>query len=289
MSTWHETLQTFATWNFFGVVILLTLAEWMFPRKAGSSRGLMRPTSNVAIGFLNTYVLHATIPVAAVGWAVVVENHGWGALNLLDVNIWLTVPISVLAIDLVHYLRHLWLHRNAWLWRIHITHHSDLDYDFTTGLRFHPLDALFSLLVVMTVVALLGAPAVAVVIAELLSTTSVLVEHSNMRIPQRLDRVLRRLVVTPDMHRVHHSRAEGDTAHNLATVFSFWDRLFGTYREYAASVTAGLVIGLAEFDDRKHLRLDWMLAQPFLPAHQHAHESPNRSSRSEACAPSTSQ
>ena len=205
-------------------------------------------------------------------------RHGWGALNLLHVNIWLAVPISVLAIDLAHYLRHLWLHQNAWLWRIHITHHSDLDYDFTTGLRFHPLDALFSLLVVMAVVALLGAPALAVVVAGLLSTTNVLIEHSNMRMPQRLDRVLRCLVVTPDMHRVHHSRAEGDTSHNLATVFSFWDRLFGTYREYPASATAGLVIGLAEFDDRKHLRLDWMLAQPFLHGDERAHDLLNGSS-----------
>jgi len=283
MSNWHETLKVVATWNFFGVVILLTLAEWMFPRKANASQGLTRLTSNVAIGFLNTYVLHAAIPLAAMGWAVVVETHGWGALNLLHVNIWLAVPISVLTIDLAHYLRHLWLHRNAWLWRIHITHHSDLEYDFTTGLRFHPLDALFSLLVVMAVVVLLGAPALAVVIAELLSTTIVLVEHSNMRLPQRLDRVLRHIVVTPDMHRVHHSRAEGDTGHNLATVFSVWDRLFGTYREYPTSATAGLVIGLAEFDDRKHLRLDWMLAQPFLPAHEQAHETLDESSKALSC------
>jgi sterol desaturase/sphingolipid hydroxylase (fatty acid hydroxylase superfamily) len=273
MSNWHETLQTFVVWNFFGVIILLTLAEWIFPRKAGSSQGLVRLTSNVAIGFVNTYVLHAAIPVAAVGWAMLVESRGWGALNVLHVSIWFAVPISVLAIDLAHYLRHLWLHRNAWLWRIHITHHSDLDYDFTTGLRFHPLDALFSLLAGMGVVALLGAPVLAVILAELLATTNVLIEHSNVRLPQRLDRVLRRLVVTPDMHRVHHSRAEGDTNHNLATVFSFWDRLFGTYREYPASATADLVIGLPEFDDRKHLRLDWMLAQPFLRAHEPAHES----------------
>jgi sterol desaturase/sphingolipid hydroxylase (fatty acid hydroxylase superfamily) len=267
MSSWHDTFQTIATWNFFGVIILLTLAEWVCPRRAGSSLGLVRLTSNVAIAFLNAYLLRWAVPLAAVAWAAVVEERGWGILNLLHAPVWLAVPVSVLAIDLVHYLRHLWLHRNRWLWRIHRTHHSDLDYDFTTGLRFHPLDAVFSLLVVMGVVAVLGAPTLAVVVAELLSTTSVLVEHSNMRLPQALDRVLRLVVVTPDMHRVHHSRAEGDTGHNLATVFSCWDRLFGTYREYPTSVTADLVIGLAEFDDQKHVRLDWMLAQPFLPGH----------------------
>jgi hypothetical protein len=151
-----------------------------------------------------------------------------------------------------------------WLWRIHRTHHSDLDYDFTTGLRFHPFEALMTLLIVMAAIALIGAPPVAVVIAELLTTTIGLTEHSNVRLPPALDRALRLIVVTPDLHRVHHSRDAGDTNHSLATVFTFWDRLFGTYREYPSNATADLAVGLAEFDDRKHLRLDWMLAQPFL-------------------------
>ena len=137
---------------------------------------------------------------------------------------------------------------NAWLWRIHITHHSDLYYDFTTGFRFHPLDALFSRLVVMAAVALLGAPALAVVIAELLSTTIVLVEHSNMRLPQRLDRVLRRVALTPDMHRVRHSRAKGTQVTISNRLFILGSALLN-YRAYPASATAGLVIGLAELDD----------------------------------------
>jgi sterol desaturase/sphingolipid hydroxylase (fatty acid hydroxylase superfamily) len=276
MNSWQDTLQTLATWNFFVVIILLTLAEWVFPRKAGSSSGLVRLTSNVAIGFLNSYVLRWAAPIAAVAWAAVVDTNGWGAMNLVPVSLWLAVPVSVVSIDLVHYFRHLWLHRNPWLWRIHRTHHSDLDYDFTTGLRFHPLDAVFSLLAVMVAIAFLGVPAIAVIIAELLSTTTVLVEHSNMRLPPRVDRLLRLVVVTPDMHRVHHSRADGDTGHNLATIFSFWDRLFGTYREYPAAATADLVIGLPEFADQKHLRIDWMLAQPFLAVRDQA---PERESR----------
>ena len=263
MSSWQETLQAIGTWDFFVVFILLTLAEWLFPLRAGSSKGLVRLTSNVAIAFLNSYVQRWAVPLAAVAWATVVEQHGWGILSLLHVSVWLAVPATVLAIDLAQYLRHLWLHRNPWLWRIHRTHHSDLEYDFTTGLRFHPLEALLSLLVEMTVIVVLGAPAVAVVIAEALFTMSVLAEHSNLRLPRTLDRALRLVVVTPDVHQVHHSRAAGDMGHNFATLFSFWDRLFGTYREYPN--TSELVFGLAEFDDQKHLRLDWMLAQPFLP------------------------
>jgi sterol desaturase/sphingolipid hydroxylase (fatty acid hydroxylase superfamily) len=264
MDPWLQAFEDLPTWTLFGLVLVLTMCEWLAPRKAESPLLATRWTSNVGLVVLNSYLLRWLAPVAGIAWAAVCQSRGWGLLHWWDTPALLAIVIGVLAIDLVHYLRHLLLHRNAWLWRIHVTHHSDLDFDFTTGLRFHPFDALMSTGALLATVTLLGVAPLAVLLAEVLETASVLFEHANIRIPRRLDKVLRLVFVTPDMHRIHHSRAEGDTGSNLSTTFSFWDRMFGTYREVSSSGRSDLVIGLDEFDDPRHVRLPWMLVQPFM-------------------------
>ena len=198
-----------SAWSLFGLMLLLVVLEWIAPRRVASSALGTRWTSNVALFFVNSYVLRALIPVAAVAWAVICQRRGWGILSWWPVPAWLAIAVGVAALDLVHYLRHLLLHRNEWLWRIHVTHHSDLDFDFTTGLRFHPLDATMSAVVLIGTIAACRRRRAAVLLAELLATSSVLFEHSNVRLPRPVDRVLRFVIVTPDMHRIHHSRAEG--------------------------------------------------------------------------------
>src|SRR5262245_43930879 len=264
MKTWFETIRQLPIWSVFGLMLLLVLAEWVAPRRKPSSSLATRWTSNVALLFINSYLVRLVIPVAGAAWAAVCQSHGWGLLAWVQAPAWVGMVGGVLILDLGHYLRHLFLHRNKFFWRIHITHHSDLDFDFTTGLRFHPLDAALSMVVILATVTIMGVPPAAVLIAEFLATASVLIEHSNVRIPRPIDRVLRLVVVTPDMHRLHHARGEGDTGSNLATTFSIWDRFFGTYRAASTAGPGDLLIGLPEFDDPKHLQLHWMLAQPFL-------------------------
>ncbi len=264
MDGWLQIFQWLSMWSFFAIVIVLVIVEWAAPRRIASSTLTTRWTGNVALLFLNSYMLRWLTPVAGVAWAAVCQSRGWGMLSWWDAPEWVAVVVAVASIDLAHYLRHWLLHRNAWLWRVHVTHHSDLDFDFTTGLRFHPIDAIFSTVVLLATVTLVGAPPLAVLLAELIERASVLIEHANVRVPPRIDGLLRLLFVTPDMHRIHHSRAVGDTGSNLATTFSCWDRLFGTYRATSSSGATDLVMGLEEFDDPKHLRLHWMLAQPFL-------------------------
>src|SRR5262249_16638902 len=184
---------------------------------------------------------------------------------------------TILALDLLLYLRHYLLHRVPILWRLHRTHHSDREYDFTTGIRFHPLEELFTTTLELGVILALGSPPAAVFLSRLLSMTLRLVEHANLRIPSWLDWIVRTVLVTPDMHRIHHSQAPGDNRSNLSTVFSWWDRVFGTYREHPAAGEAAIEFGLREFPEGKHSTLPWMLVQPFLaePADAAAHnESP---------------
>jgi sterol desaturase/sphingolipid hydroxylase (fatty acid hydroxylase superfamily) len=156
------------------------------------------------------------------------------------------------------------------LWRLHRTHHSDREYDFTTGIRFHPFEELFTTTLELGLILALGAPPAAVFLSRLLSMTVSLVEHANLRIPSSLDRIVRTVLVTPDMHRVHHSQAPGDNRSNLSTAFSWWDRVFGTYREHPTGGETSVEFGLREFHEAKHSTLPWMLAQPFLAEPENA-------------------
>jgi sterol desaturase/sphingolipid hydroxylase (fatty acid hydroxylase superfamily) len=203
------------------------------------------------------------IPTAAAGVALVAAAHGFGLFHLLGSPFWVAALAGFLALDLVIYGQHVVFHHVPWLWRLHRMHHTDLDIDVSTGGRFHPIEILLSMLIKMATVALLGVPAGAVVAFEVVLNASSMFNHSNVAMPAWLDRVVRLLVVTPDMHRVHHSVLRQETDSNFGFNLPWWDRLFGTYRAEPRAGHDGMTIGLPVFRDPGELRLDRLLTQPF--------------------------
>jgi sterol desaturase/sphingolipid hydroxylase (fatty acid hydroxylase superfamily) len=195
----------------------------------------------------NTLIIRLLFPAAAVGVAAFATAQGWGILNHFEVPRWLAIVVAVIVMDLVIYLQHVMVHALPLLWRVHRMHHADLDFDVTTGLRFHPIEIVLSMLIKFATVALLGAPVVAVVLFEILLNASSMFNHSNVRIPIWLDRVLRLFVVTPDMHRVHHSIEFDETNSNFGFNLPWWDRLFGTYRAQPRAGHEGMTIGIELF------------------------------------------
>ncbi len=195
---------------------------------------------------------------------MIAKGHGWGLFNQLQLPYWLVVIISVLLLDLAIYLQHVVFHAIPVLWRLHRMHHTDLDFDVTTGIRFHPIEILLSMGIKLGVVVILGPPAVAVLIFEVLLNGTAMFNHGNVRIWQGLDRVLRWIVVTPEMHRVHHSIIPAETNSNFGFNSPWWDRLFGTYRAQPSAGHLRMTIGIEQFRNIRDLWLDRMLIQPFL-------------------------
>jgi sterol desaturase/sphingolipid hydroxylase (fatty acid hydroxylase superfamily) len=212
---------------------------------------------------LDTVLVRLLFPTTAVGLALVAEAQGWGLFHALALPIWVSVPLAVLALDLAIYLQHVLFHAVPALWRLHRMHHADLEFDVTTGARFHPIEILLSMGIKLGVVAALGAPAVAVLAFEVLLNATSMFNHSNVRMPAWLDRVVRWIVVTPDMHRVHHSIAVRETNSNFGFNLPWWDRLFGTYRDQPAAGHEAMTLGIEQFRDPAEQRLDHMLTQPF--------------------------
>src|SRR5688572_17244424 len=251
-------------YHYFGIIIVVSLLECVVPRREVGGALPMRWFGNFGVAFLDTFLLRLLFPVVGFGWAVFCSERGWGLFNQVMVPAPLAFVVTVLALDGVTYGQHYLLHRVPLLWRLHRTHHSDHDCDFSTAARFHPLESVYTTMMLMAAIALVGGPPVAVLVSQLLATVAGFVEHGNVRVPAALDKVLRWLVVTPDMHRLHHSANVGETNSNFGTAFPVWDRLFGTYRAQPLAGHESIKFGLAEFTDPKHLRLPWMLAQPFL-------------------------
>jgi sterol desaturase/sphingolipid hydroxylase (fatty acid hydroxylase superfamily) len=198
-----------------------------------------------------------------VGLALLAEKRGWGLLNNLLISPWMGVVASVVLLNLAIYLQHVTFHAAPALWCIHRMHHADLDFDVTTGARFHPIEIVLSMLVKFGALAPLGAPALGVLIFEVLLNATSMFNHGNVRIAVGLDRYLRWLVVTPDMHRVHHSVVVNETNSNFGFNLPWWDRLLGTYRDQPAAGHEGMTIGIEQFRAMRELRLDRMLLQPF--------------------------
>jgi sterol desaturase/sphingolipid hydroxylase (fatty acid hydroxylase superfamily) len=249
---------------FFGVFAMVALWEAVAPRRTLSFPRRLRWPSNLGIVALNTLMLRVLIPTAAVGLALVGEERGWGLLNNVPVPPWLAVPLAVALLDLAIYLQHILFHAVPVLWRLHRMHHADLDFDVTTGARFHPVEIGLSTGIKMMVVLALGPAAVAVLIFELLLNGTAMFNHGNIRLPGGLDRLLRWVVVTPDMHRVHHSVVAGETNSNFGFNLPWWDRLLGTYRDQPAAGHTGMTIGIEQFRSAGDLRLDRMLVQPLM-------------------------
>ena len=248
---------------FLGIFAVMALWEVAAPRRARQHTRLRRWPNNIGIVVVNTVVLRVAFPVAAVGMATFAEAGGWGLLNSHRPPAWLAVVIAVVFLDLAIYLQHVMVHAVPAFWRLHRMHHADLDFDVTTGARFHPIEILLSMFIKLLVVAALGAPPVAVLIFEVMLNASSMFNHGNVRIPVGLDRVLRWFVVTPDMHRVHHSVVRRETNSNFGFSLPWWDRLFGTYRAQPAAGHEAMTIGIEQFREPGDMRLDRMLIQPF--------------------------
>jgi sterol desaturase/sphingolipid hydroxylase (fatty acid hydroxylase superfamily) len=248
---------------FSGVFIAMALWEAAAPRRTKSYSRWNRWPSNLATVALNTLLLRSLLPATAVGLALLGAQRGWGLLNNLPLPWWSTVVASVILLDLAIYLQHVMFHALPVLWRFHRVHHADLDFDLTTGVRFHPIEIILSMLIKFGVVAALGPPAAGVLIFEVLLNATSMFNHGNIRVAVELDRWLRWFVITPDMHRVHHSTLVAETNSNFGFNLPWWDRLLGTYRHQPAAGHEGMSIGIEQFREARELWLDRMLFQPF--------------------------
>jgi sterol desaturase/sphingolipid hydroxylase (fatty acid hydroxylase superfamily) len=248
---------------FAAIFATMALWEMLAPRRSQAIGRLRRWPGNIGIVVLDTLLVRLVFPTAAVGVALLAQSHGWGVFHALEAPTWIAVIASVIFLDLAIYLQHALFHAVPVLWRLHRMHHADLEIDVTTGARFHPLEILLSMAIKLGVVAALGTPAVAVLVFEVLLNATSMFNHGNVNLPRRLDRVLRWLVVTPDMHRVHHSLASRETNSNFGFNLPWWDRLCGTYRAEPAAGHQAMTIGIEQFRDPGELRLYRMLLQPF--------------------------
>jgi len=247
---------------FFGILVVMALWEAVAPRRRREIPRLIRWSNNFGVVVIDTILVRLTFPMVAVGLALIAAERDWGLFNVFDIPLWLAFVLSVLALDLAIYLQHVMFHAVPALWRLHRMHHADLEFDVSTGLRFHPVEILLSMGIKLGVVAVLGPPAIAVLVFEVLLNATAMFNHSNIRIPEGIDRILRLFVVTPDMHRVHHSIYPSETNSNFGFNLPWWDRLLGTYRPQPRDGHEGMTIGIEQFRTWRDLWLDRMLIQP---------------------------
>jgi sterol desaturase/sphingolipid hydroxylase (fatty acid hydroxylase superfamily) len=249
---------------FLGIFAVMALWEVLAPRRGLTISKAVRWANNLGLVVLNTVLLRLLFPAAAVGMAAFAAGQGWGLLNHWQVPFWLAVPVAVLVMDLVIWLQHVMVHAVPALWRLHRVHHADLDYDLTTGARFHPLEILLSMLIKFAAIMVLGPPVLAVILFEVILNAMAMFNHGNVRLPLALDRRLRWVLVTPDMHRVHHSVEDDETNSNFGFNLSLWDRLFGTYRDQPRGGHTGMTIGIRDHREPREVdRLPGMLTLPF--------------------------
>ncbi len=259
----NETLIRLAV--FLGLFTVLATLETLLPRRARSQPRSARWVTNWSVTVLNALTLRLmafALPLLAVGAALDAQAQGWGLFNAIDLPLWLEVVAVVLILDFAIWLQHLITHKVPILWRLHRVHHADVDMDVTTAIRFHPIEIALSMLLKIGLVYALGPAAIAVVIFEIVLNGTAMFNHSNLALPQWLDRLVRRVFVTPDMHRVHHSVHREEHDSNYGFSLSLWDRLFGTYIAQPAAGHEAMEVGLQWQDDRPS-KLGWSLALPF--------------------------
>ena len=250
-----------ATFAFvFGAVAVWESAA---PRRKALYTRSTRWPHNLGLLLADVVVLRLLAPGAAIGVALAAEEGGWGLLNAVSLPWWMAVPVGVVLLDLVIYLQHVMFHAAPTLWRLHRVHHADLDFDVTTGTRFHPVEILISTLVKCAAVAAIGASPAAVLVFEVLLNATAMFNHANASLPWWVERWARWLVVTPDMHRVHHSMLDDESSSNFGFSLPWWDRLFGTYKAQPKLGHDAMTIGVDAFRSRKDVRLDQLLIQPF--------------------------
>lgn len=248
---------------FAGIFLAVAVAEVVAPRRVLSTPKGYRWFTNISVVIINAGIIRLVFPVAALGMAIEASRNGWGLFNNVDVPAWAAFCLSIIFLDFVVYLQHVMFHTIPRLWRLHMMHHADLDFDLTTGSRFHPLEIMISMVIKIMAVALLGPPLLSVVLFEVILNGTAMFNHGNLRIPLGIDRILRLFVVTPDMHRVHHSVFPHETNSNFGFNLPWWDYLMGTYRSQPRLGHEKMIIGLNQFRDPSHLTLIRILALPF--------------------------
>jgi len=249
---------------FLGILVLMAVWEVVAPRRDLTVSKLLRWTNNLGLVAMNTLILRLLFPAAAVGMALFAAEQGWGLLNYYELPLWLVFILAIIAMDFVIWLQHVMVHSIPVLWRLHRVHHADLDFDVTTGSRFHPLEIILSLLIKLAMIAVLGPPAIAVIVFEIILNGMAMFNHSNIKLPEPVDTVLRWLIVTPDMHRIHHSVEDDEANSNFGFNLSCWDRLLGTYREHPRAGHEGMTIGIHEYRDTQQVSmLSGLLTLPF--------------------------
>lgn len=248
---------------FAGMLAAMLAWEALAPRRARAAPRLRRWPGNFGAAVAGALLLRVVFPVTAVAWAGALEARGSGLIPALGAPVWLAVPLAIVALDLAIWMQHVVFHRVPLLWRLHRMHHADTDLDATSGARFHPLEIALSMAIKFAVIAALGAPAVAVLVFEILLNACATFNHANIALPARAEPVLRAVLVTPDMHRIHHSWRREETNSNFGFCLPWWDRLFGTYRAVPEAGQDAMTIGLEEFREPAEARLDRMITQPF--------------------------
>jgi sterol desaturase/sphingolipid hydroxylase (fatty acid hydroxylase superfamily) len=249
---------------FFGVFVVMAVWEIVDARRQLRVAKGGRWIANLGLTFVSTLVARVIFPTAAVGMALLASDRGWGLLNNIDLAPVVSIVAAVVVLDFIVYLQHVMFHAVPALWRLHMVHHADLDFDVTTGLRFHPLEIVLSMVIKLAAITVLGPPAVAVLVFEVLLNATAMFNHGNVRLSLPVDRVLRWFVVTPDMHRVHHSVTISETNSNFGFNLPLWDRFLGTYRDQPAEGHEKMTIGLDRFQERRRQSLPWLLALPFV-------------------------
>lgn len=248
---------------FIGILTVMAVLEFILPRRdVNANRGL-RWTNNIGIVILDSVIVRILLPTTTIGVAIYAESQGYGLFNLISLPYFPSLVLSILLLDLLIYGQHVIFHKIHWLWRFHRMHHSDTHIDVTTGIRFHPVEIIMSLLIKFAAIVLIGIPAIAVLAFEVILNATAMITHSNLNLPIWLDKVLRCIFVTPDMHRIHHSVHRQETDSNYGFNLSIWDRLFGTYIDQPRDTHEAMLIGINQFRDNREQIVDKLLTQPF--------------------------
>ncbi|MEP2101117.1 MAG: sterol desaturase family protein [Parasphingorhabdus sp.] len=248
---------------FAGIFLIMALLEIAMPRKQRVLAKTIRWFTNISLVIVNTLTLRLIMPILAVGMADYAAARGWGILVFVDLPLWIEIIIAFLLLDMLIYAQHIAFHKIPILWRFHKVHHADRDLDVTSGARFHPIEAVFSMAYKLLCIVLIGPAAFAVFLFEVVLNGASMFNHANVRLPLGFDRLLRLFIVTPDMHRVHHSVIERETNSNYSFFLTIWDRIFGTYIAQPEKGHDAMTIGLSEYQDSKPANLIWSLIVPF--------------------------
>jgi sterol desaturase/sphingolipid hydroxylase (fatty acid hydroxylase superfamily) len=249
---------------FFTIFISMAIWEIVKPRRVLTTSKGNRWIINLSVTLIDALIIRLIFPIAAIGIALIAEEHNWGLFNRLAMDNLAAGIVAILIFDLTIYFQHVVFHNISVFWRLHMVHHTDLDIDVTTGARFHPVEILLSMAIKMGVIILIGAPAYSVLVFEILLNGTSMFNHGNIYISPKIDRIIRLLVVTPDMHRVHHSVIIRETNSNFGFNFPWWDRIFRTYKDQPGKGHLDMIIGLANFRDAKRLTLSYILTLPLL-------------------------